>query len=193
MPHRAGPGRAHLSLAALALASLLGLAPSVAAAQGERVIFGAEGALLVPTTSPSTSALAPGATLSLAAQFSVTNWLMPLVRARAAALGAGGQQHDPTGMASFLGGVRFRPRGIAHPEEPSRAACVWAEIDAGLTLFGARAQPTFEAAVGFLFLAGAADIGPALRFVHVMPASSGDGPDVFMVTVGLEVLLGDAR
>lgn len=171
--------------------------PSPSEAQGERVMVGIEGALLVPTESPSRSAFAPGATASLAAHFSLTNWLMPLVRARAGVLGVGQSLANPDGsfgtLGALMGGVRFRPRGIAHPEESSRAACVWAEIDAGLALFGGRPQPAFEAAVGFLFVAGDVDLGPAIRFAHVMPASPGDPTDTFFVTVGLEILLGDAR
>lgn len=175
----------------------MSLAPTTAWAQGERVMLGVEGALLVPTTPLATSAYAPGATASLAAHFSLTNWLMPLVRVRAGLLGTGDRVNNETSalgtLGSVMGGIRFRPRGIAHPEEPSRAACVWAEIGAGGSVWNGRVLPGFEAAVGFLFVAGDVDIGPAVRFLHVLPVAASDGADLFLVTVGLEVLVGDAR
>lgn len=191
MPRRA---EAYLGLIALAL---IALAPASASAQGERVMLGVETALAVPTAAPTISPFAPGASASLAAHFSVTNWLMPLVRVRAAVLGAGDSTTNAGSALGTLGsvtaGIRFRPRGIAHPEEPSRAACVWAEVDAGAGLFDGRALPSFEAAVGFLFVAGEVDLGPVVRFLHVLPIAAGDGSDLFLVTVGLEVLIGDAR
>ncbi len=189
--------RRALGVVLSAVVTVGALAPARARADGERVFVSGEAALVVPTDPLPTRLFAPGGSASLAAHFSLTEWLMPLVRARGALLGAG----DPTnGARSGLGtigsltlGVRFRPRGIAHPEEPSRAGCVWAEIDAGLASWNERPLPSFEAAVGFLFLAGEVDVGPAFRFVHLWPTSAADGPETFLVTVGLELLFGDAR
>jgi len=180
---------------ALALAlSVWTLAPASAAAEGERVIAGVEGAVLFPVTSPQLDRFYPGGTASVAAQFSVTNYLMPLVRARGGVLG--GQSQVDTGPAylvSLMGGLRFRPRGIAHPEEPSRASCIWAEVDAGVGVWNGLARPTFEAAIGFGFLVDDLTMGPVVRFAHVLSTAASDGADAFMMTVGLEILFGDAR
>ncbi|MFO0686080.1 MAG: hypothetical protein U0234_28725 [Sandaracinus sp.] len=186
--------RPSLAWAALALLPLV--LPASARADGERVLFSAEASYVVPTDPIATRPFAPGGGVSLAAHFSLTQWLMPLARARGALLGAGDRtlgQGELGSLGSVLLGIRFRPRGIAHPEEPSRAGCVWGEIDAGLALWNGRPLPTFEAAVGFLFLAGDVDVGPAFRFVHLWPTAAADGPETFLVTVGLELLFGDAR
>lgn len=182
-----------------ALVLILGAAsawvsPSSARADGERVFVSTELSLATPTDPLATRLFAPGASASVALHFSLTQWLMPLVRARGAVLGAAGTGNGELGSLGTLSlGLRFRPRGIAHPEEPSRAGCVWGEVDAGLALWNGRWLPTFEAAVGFLFLAGDVDLGPVVRFVDLWPTSAGDGPETFLVTVGLEALFGDAR
>ncbi len=168
--------------------------PALATAQGERVIVGVEGAVLFPVTAPQLDRFYPGATISAAAQFSVTNYLMPLVRARAGVLTLQPQtSSDVPYVVSLMGGLRFRPRGIAHPEEPSRASCIWAEVDAGIAMWSGLARPTFEAAIGFGFLVDEVTMGPVVRFAHVLSTTSSDGPDPFLMTVGLELLFGDAR
>ena len=176
-----------------ALIACVGL-PMHVAAQGERVLVGVEGALLFPVTSPQVDRFYPGATISAAAQFSVTNHLMPLVRARGGVLPLQPQtSSDVPYLVSVVGGLRFRPRGIAHPEEPSRASCIWAEVDAGIAMWSGLARPTFEAAIGFGFLVDDVTMGPVVRFVHVLSTTASDGPDPFLMTVGLELLFGDAR
>lgn len=168
--------------------------PTGVMAQGERVIVGVEGAVLFPVTTPQVDRFYPGATISAAAQFSVTNYLMPLVRARGGVLPLQPQvSADLPYLVSLMGGLRFRPRGIAHPEEPSRASCIWAEVDAGIAMWSGLARPTFEGAIGFGFLVDDVTLGPVVRFVHVLSTTPSDGPDPFSMTVGLELLFGDAR
>lgn len=182
----------HAALVAAAL--LLPLTPAVAEADGERVLVGIEAAVFFPVTEPRVDRLYPGASFSVATQFSVTPYLMPLFRARSGFLLAqpqvdAGAEH----VVSLLAGMRFRPRGIAHPEEPSRASCVWAEAAAGVAAWNAIGRPTFEGAVGFSFVVDDVTMGPVVRFAHVLPIELGDGPDLFAMTIGLEVLLNDAR
>jgi hypothetical protein len=187
------------TLSALLAMTALAVAPPAARADDVRVFGSIEGALAIPTDAPGHRAYASGASLSGAVHLSATNFLMPLARVRVVALGAGASDLGPTtqGLTPSLSlGLRFRPRGIAHPEEPSRAGCVWAEVDAGAALWGGNVLPSFEAAVGFLFtLPGSAgvDIGPVFRFVHLLSTSQADGPVPYVVTVGLEVLINDAR
>lgn len=178
---------------ALALAGSLA-APTTAAADDERVIAGVEGALFFPVSEPHVDLFYPGGTLSLATQFSVTNYLMPLFRARAGMLAPQAGNVAGAGyLASIMGGLRFRPRGIAHPEEPSRASCIWAEIDAGVGTWNGIGLPMFEAAIGYGFLVDDVTMGPVVRFTHALTPELRDGPDAFLMTVGLELLLNDAR
>lgn len=171
--------------------------PTRVRADDERLMLGVEGAYFSPTQRLSAAAYSPGGTLSVAAELSLTPWLIPLVRVRGALVGgASGNvdgRQDVGSLGSVSAGVRFRPRGIAHPEETSRASCVWAEIDAGIALWNGRLQPTFEVALGFTSEAGDVDLGPVFRFVHVLPMSAADGTDVFSMTIGLELIFGDRR
>ena len=170
------------------------LVPAAARADGERVIVGIEGAVLFPVTHPQLDRLYPGPTVSVATQFSVTNYLMPLLRLRGGFLAAQPQNEAGNGyLGSLSAGVRFRPRGIAHPEEPSRASCVWAEVDLGVAAWNHLVRPTFEAAVGFGFLVDDVTMGPVVRFAHVLTIEPTDGPDAFLMTIGLELLWNDAR
>lgn len=183
-----------------------GLVPALARAQDAspsdrdepRVLLGVDADVIFPLASPHLDAYWPGPTVSVAAQFSVTKWLMPTLRLRGGLLADQGQSAafpDP-GMGTLLhamGGIRFRPRGIAHPEEVPRATCIWAEIDAGGGLWNGRWQPMFEATIGFDFEAGPIDLGPVVHFTHVVPTTAADGPDAFLLSVGVEVLLNDAR
>ncbi|MBX7192223.1 MAG: hypothetical protein K1X94_09205 [Sandaracinaceae bacterium] len=163
-----------------------------------RLIVGFEGAVIFPLASPHLEALWPGPTFALAAHASLTKWLMPTLRLRGAILAdqAASNAFPDPGVGTMLhamGGIRFRPRGIAHPEEVPRATCVWAEIDAGGGLWNGRWQPMFEATIGFDFEAGPVDLGPVVHLTHVLPTTAADGPDAFLVSVGLEVLVNDAR
>lgn len=188
--HRATRGPTALAVALVAAISTAG----GAAAQEERVIVGLEGAVLFPVTEPQVDDLYPGPTFSVAAQLSVTKYLMPLFRLR-----GGSVVHQPQTVAgpdyhvSLMGGLRFRPRGIAHPEEPSRASCIWAEVAAGAAAWNDRIRPAFEAGIGFGFVVDDVTLGPVVRFAHVLSIEPGDGPDAFLMTIGLEVLLNDAR
>lgn len=182
------------SLALIAAVLSVLLTPAIAAAEGDRVIVGLEGALIFPVTSPQVDRLYPGGTFSVATQFSVTNYLMPLLRARGGFLISQPQLNaGPDYLVSVMGGMRFRPRGIAHPEEPSRASCIWAEVDAGVAVWNGLLRPTFEGAIGFGFLVDDVTMGPVVRFAHVLSTEPSDGPDAFLMTVGLEILLNDAR
>ena len=182
------------SFAVIAAVLSVLLTPAIAAAEGERVIVGLEGALIFPVTSPQVDRLYPGGTLSVATQLSVTNYLMPLLRARGGFLISQPQLNaGPDYLVSVMGGMRFRPRGIAHPEEPSRASCIWAEVDAGVAVWNGLVRPTFEGAIGFGFLVDDVTMGPVVRFAHVLSTEASDGPDAFLMTVGLEILLNDAR
>jgi hypothetical protein len=163
-----------------------------------RLIVGFGGAVIFPLATPHLEALWPGATFAVAAHASLTKWLMPTLRLRGGILadqGASNAFPDP-GVGTLLqgmGGIRFRPRGIAHPEEVPRGTCIWAEVDAGIGLWNGHWQPIFEATIGFDFEVGPVDLGPVVHFTHVLPTRPADGPDTFLLSVGLEVLVNDAR
>lgn len=187
-----------LVLLALLLASLAG--PAHLAAQdvapesdSPRVLVGLEADVFFAVSAPHLDRYLPGPSLSASVQFSVTKWLMPLFRLRGGLLTEGPNTRDLGTLGSALAGIRFRPRGIAHPEEVPRATCIWAEVDAGIALWNGLPRPTFEAAIGFTFEAGEFGLGPVVRLQHVFPTEPSDGPDAFLMTVGLELLFGDAR
>lgn len=195
-----------MRLAALAVVAALGL-PSGALAEdtpeppdeGPRLLVGLEGAVWFPVTDPQLRLYWPGATGSLAAHVSLTKYLMPIARMRMGFLAdappPGPPDDDPSAayLSSFALGLRFRPRGIAHPEEASRASCIWAEVAAALAFYGGDVRPSFEGAIGFGFVAGDVTLGPVVRFLHVLSLEPSDGPDTFTLSAGLELLLNDAR
>ncbi|MCB9596064.1 MAG: hypothetical protein H6719_25305 [Sandaracinaceae bacterium] len=156
----------------------------------DRVIVGVEGAVMFPFTDPLLAEYYPGGTISLATQFSVTKFLMPLLRVRGGALSA--QQNEAAYLLTASAGLRFRPRGIAHPEEPSRASCVWAEIDASIAALNGEVHPAYEIAIGFDFIVDDIDFGPVVRFVHVI-GEQAPYEQTYLLTGGLEILFNDAR
>ncbi len=166
---------------------------------GPRLLFGFEGAVWFPVTDPQLQLYWPGATGSIAAHVSLTKYLMPVIRMRMGFLADAPPpdppDNDPSAayLSSFALGLRFRPRGIAHPEEASRASCIWAEVAAALAFYGDNVRPSFEGAIGFGFVAGDVTLGPVVRFLHVLSVEPSDGPDTFTMSAGLEVLLNDAR
>ncbi|MBX3274819.1 MAG: hypothetical protein KF729_31435 [Sandaracinaceae bacterium] len=149
--------------------------------------------MLFAVGAPQVDRYLPGPSLAASLQLSLTKWIMPVLRVRGGLLSAGSGQPDLATLGSVVAGLRFRPRGIAHPEEVPRATCIWAEVDAGVGLWNGLVRPAFEAAIGFTFEAGDVGLGPVVRFLHVLPADASDGPDPFLMTLGLEVLFGDAR
>lgn len=178
------------------LLALTLLLPTPALAQAEdepRLLVGVEGDVFFAVGAPQVDRYLPGPSLAASLQLSLTKWIMPVLRVRGGFLTMGTGQSDLGTLGSVVTGIRFRPRGIAHPEEVPRATCVWAEVDAGVGLWNGLVRPAFEAAVGFTFEAGDVGLGPVVRFLHVLPTEPSDGPDPFLMTVGLEVLFGDAR
>lgn len=154
-----------------------------------RVLVGLEGAVLFPITEPQVQQYYPGGTVSVAAQWTVTKYLAPLVRLRAGWLSA--QERNAAHLMSASLGLRFRPRGIAFPDEPSRASCIWAEADISVAGWNGQTRLAYEGAIGFGFVVDDVTLGPVVRFVHVV--EFGSLPQSYLMTAGLEVLLNDAR
>lgn len=140
-----------------------------------------------------------GGTFSGAFMVAYERFLIPSLRVGATVLGSGSltPEQDLVATASrrgelattFTGALRFRPRGIAHPNEPSAAGCVWAEVGIGVALgLSVEAQLALEGAIGFHFDLGDVDFGPVVRVLHTYNARSED----VLLTFGVELILGDA-
>ncbi|MCA9610845.1 MAG: hypothetical protein KC619_34855 [Myxococcales bacterium] len=188
-----------MELRALGIATLVGgllcTTASSARAQdadvSDRLILGGEAAVMFPFTDPQIEEHYPGGTVSLAMQWPVTKFLMPLLRLRSGWLSP--RQGSSAQLLSASIGLRFRPRGIAFPEEPSRASCIWAEVDASIASLNGALRPAYEVAIGFGFLVDDVTLGPVVRFIHVVEDSSSSELPTYVLTGGLEVLLNDAR
>lgn len=181
---------------ALLLALLVGLA-SPGSARAEEIFLGqlelgATGPLAAPHPG-----VGWGGSFAGAFMVSYERFLIPSLRVGATALASGAltpEQDVPTASrhgelaTTFTGALRFRPRGIAHPNEPSAAGCVWAEVGIGAALgLSPDLQLALEGAIGFHFDLGDVDFGPVVRVLHAYNARS----EHVLLTFGVELLLGD--
>lgn len=101
---------------------------------------------------------------------------------------------DPgVGSLSTLGlGLRLRPFGSADSME--RGTGFWIEGGGAIGLTGDRWRGVLEAGMGFAFPVGGVDIGPALRYVHVVqPAGQLESGDGHVLLLGLDLVLLDGR
>lgn len=138
-----------------------------------------------------------GGSFSGAMMVSIDRWLIPSLRVGAITLASGAlspEQDVPNASrhgelaTTFSGALRLRPRGLAHPNEPSAAGCVWAEVGIGVALgFSSTAQLALEGAIGFLFDLGDVDFGPVVRVLHAWNAQA----EHVIFSFGVEVVLGD--
>lgn len=181
--------------------ALLVVAPSAACAQELRPLvsfeLGAAGPMLAPD-----AGVGWGGTLGASVHLAIARTLIPALRLDALALSAGSlpeanrmagtvQGVREPSLASVVGlALRWRPRGVFHPEEPQAAGCVWAEIVAGAAAGSDLPfAPAFEAAIGFLFvLPEGVDLGPVFRLVHVLAPDH----ETVVLTMGVALMLPDA-
>ena len=101
---------------------------------------------------------------------------------------------DPgTGTLSTLGvGLRLRPFGSS--DSVVRGTGFWIEGGGGVALTGDLWRAELEAGMGFAFPVGRVDVGPALRYVHVVqPSGQLVSNDGHVLVLGLDFVLLDAR
>lgn len=195
-----------LGLAAL-MAPARGAAQAGSAASAPSVMVVGEASFLTPVAAPTFDRFYPGGLLSVAALFAPYPFLLPVIRGRAALLGDGPPPQDPRvadpgvgGLYSLSAGVRLRPEGFAQRGARPCSTGFWLEIDVGAALTGTLARPVFEVAMGYHFDlgtfadAGQIDLGPTLRFVHVLQTEDTglDGSSAYFVALGAEAVFLDA-
>jgi hypothetical protein len=174
---------------------LLALVPSSARAE-EYFLGNLELGASAPLAGPNPG-LGWGGTFSGAVMVSFERWLIPSLRVGAITLASGSltpEQDIPTASRNgelatvFSGALRLRPRGLAHPNEPSAAGCVWGEVGIGVAIgFSGDPQLALEGAIGFLFDLGDTDFGPVVRVLHAWNEQA----EHLIFSFGVEVVLGD--
>lgn len=194
-------------LLALACAGFAVVSPSPVAAQQSVALLEIEGDFAMPLNAPARDRFLPGGGGSLAALFAPYRFILPAIRARAIVLGDGPAPQDPTivdpgvgALYTLTAGARLRTDGIGQTTAEPEATGFWLEIDLGLGVTGTLVRPAFEAAAGFLWDAGATegaghvDIGPVVRFVHVLQTDERgiDANSTYLFTAGLDIVLFDA-
>jgi outer membrane protein OmpA-like peptidoglycan-associated protein len=80
-------------------------------------------------------------------------------------------------------------------EDPRRGTGLWFDLAGGGGFTGSDLRGSFELGAGYGFALGSYDIGPSLRYVHVVEPNSGglSDSDAQLLLVGLRVTLFDAR
>jgi outer membrane protein OmpA-like peptidoglycan-associated protein len=193
------------------VAFALGCAASVVfaspvAAQSSPVMLELEGDFATPITAPAIDRFLPGGGASAAALFAPYRFMLTSLRARAIVLGDGAapaDQHlvDPGvgALYTIVAALRLRTDGINQAHAEPEATGFWAEIAMGAGFTGPLVRPTFEVGLGYAFDTGATDaghldVGPVLRFVHVLQTDERgiDGNSTFLLTAGLQFILFDA-
>ncbi len=97
------------------------------------------------------------------------------------------------GTLSTLGlGLRLRPFGPTDSRE--RATGFWIEGGGGVGLTGDLYRAVLDAGFGFNFAVGGVDLGPAIRYVHVIqPSGQLESSDGHVIMLGIDVTLFDGR
>lgn len=185
----------------------LSLAPSIAAAQQSPVMVEIEGDFAMPLTAPARDRFQPGGGGAIGALFAGLPFILGSVRVTGIVLGDGPAPVDTRfadpgvgTLYTLTAGMRLRTDGLGQALPEPEATGFWIEIDVGAALTGSLARPAFEAAIGFLWdagatdLAGHVDIGPVARFVHVLQTDERgiDDNSTYLVTLGLDIVLFDA-
>ncbi|MEM9862714.1 MAG: OmpA family protein [Myxococcota bacterium] len=102
---------------------------------------------------------------------------------------------DP-GIGTFSSlGLAFRLRPFGRGDDPRRGTGLWLEALGSVTLTGGDIRPSFEAGVGWGFEVGDVDLGPAVRYMHVIQPGEDnlDNRDAKMLILGLELTFLDGR
>ena len=182
--------------ARFAIAPLLALLAPATAAADDGWVATAEAPAAVAVSDPQSDWFGTGTLPSAAVYRAFGSFLLGGARLRAGFLTSrGGDAGEADGMpledkrTGGLGSLtlsgRFRPRGGAGP---------WLEAGAGGALTGHDLRPTAELAIGWGFEAGPVDVGPSLRYLHVLQPDDELSPaDARIALIGLEVTLGRER
>ena len=181
---------------------------STASAQRSPVMLELEPVFATPVTAPAIDRFLPGAGLGVAALFAPYRFLLTSVRVRAIVLGDGPAPADQRladpGIGSLFTAhatLRVRPDGVSQARREPEATGAWGEIAIGVAYTGGLVRPSFEVGLGYAIDVGATDgaghvnVGPVVRFVHVLQTEERglDANSTYLVTLGVQVVLFDAE
>mgnify|MGYP001209772804 CR=1 FL=1 len=191
-----------LTLAGLTLALVAGLVGPTTAQADETWLLTLEPAFTTPLTDPQNDQYGPGGSLAIGAYRSLAPWVLIGARLRGSIFDSGAAPENPLfkdqpagGLYTLSAALRFR---IASGDDPRRGTGPYLELAGGPGLTDDLIRGTVEAGIGWNFEAGAADLGPVIRYQHVFHDDVFDnGPlqpdDAHLLLVGLEVVLFDER
>jgi outer membrane protein OmpA-like peptidoglycan-associated protein len=160
-----------------------------------------------PIAAPTLDRYYPGGGLTAAALFAPYPFLLPVFRLEAAFFGDGPAPADARvvdpGVGSLFAltaGARIRVDGFSQSVAEPEATGFYAELDVGAALTGNLVRPVFEIGVGWAFDlgtfgdAGQLDLGPVLRFTHLLQTDDRglDGNSAYIVTLGVALVVFDA-
>ncbi|HJK94643.1 MAG TPA: OmpA family protein [Polyangiaceae bacterium LLY-WYZ-15_(1-7)] len=158
-----------------------------------------EPAVMLPVSSPQFDWFGPGLTGAVAVHRAVHPAVLLGGRLRGGFLFDGPAPADDgyadpgvASLAALTFSLRLRP--LTRTEDPRRGTGLWLEAGGGASLTGSDVRAILDVGVGWGFEVGAVDIGPALRYLHVIqPNDQLEPRDASLLTLGLELTFLDAR
>ena len=165
----------------------------------ERWLIIAEAPAAMAVSDPHRDWFGGGVLPSAAVYRSIAPWLLLGGRLRTGILMEGDSPAEPLmekaagGLASSTLALRTRP--LAGGDGAARRGTgLWFEVAAGGALTGDDLRPTAEVGIGYSLAAGAIDIGPSLRYVHLFQPDDAMSPaDAGLALLGVELTLLDRR
>lgn len=165
----------------------------------EAFIFTGEAGVDLPLGAPQSEWYTAGGTIAGGAYRSITPYLLLGARLRLG-LFAGGSAPGPGfkdpglgGLSSLSFAIRLRTAGF-QPDHGRRGTGLYFEADLGAALTGSFVVPAFEGGVGYNFEMRTLDVGPVLRYIHLLQSDAGlDERDAHIVMLGAEFVFADPR
>lgn len=192
-PHRTDVG--------VVIAAAVVLATAAAARAQSPVFVGIDASAAVPLTEPQNTTFGWGTRLSAAALVPLVPWLLGTIRLDGVVLSDGARPDDPNLVDPGIGGaygatlgLRLRLRGLHDANARRRADGVWLAVDAGGAFTGSLARPLFAVSLGWALEAGPVQLGPTVRFVHLVHFDDPlDDRGALLLSFGLELVVLDEQ
>jgi len=157
--------------------------------------------VVFPVSEPQRSWFGPGLVGSLSLHRSLAPAVLVGVHARTGFLFDGPAPSIDSGFADpgfgtfTQASLVLRLRPFASGDDVRRGTGFWLEAGGGVTFTGnVDVRGAWELALGYAFQVGVADVGPSLRFAHVIqPSNQLVDEDAHLLSLGLDITFGDAR